>query len=82
MLYCIYYGTECDGHHPWDLTAYQSSWKNASDGTFVVSYLTNAEILGKSRMDDYQLPYIYEDFEWSHCDESGVYFGTEADVKL
>ncbi|KAH8077199.1 hypothetical protein JL720_10162 [Aureococcus anophagefferens] len=41
-LYCTEDMTECRGHHPWDLTFWQVTAKNGTDG-YVKSYLTNEE---------------------------------------
>ena len=66
--------TECRGHHPRDLTFWQVTAKNGTDG-YVKSYLTNEEVRQlTSPNENYSLPYIYNHFEWPHCDEDGYPF--------
>jgi hypothetical protein len=73
-LYCTEDMTECRGHHPWDLTFWQVTAKNGTDG-YVKSYLTNEEVRQlTSPNENYSLPYIYNHFEWPHCDEDGYPF--------
>ena len=66
--------TACKGHHPWDLTFWQLTAKNGT-GAFVKSYLTNEEVrVLTSPSENYSLPYIYNHFDWPHCDEAGYPF--------
>ena len=72
-LYCTEDMTACDGHHPWDLTYFEVTAKNGTG--FVKSLLTNEEMRSRSNPDaNYSLPYIYNHFEWPHCDADGFPF--------
>lgn len=72
--YCQYYSTsDCEGHHAYDLTAFQVSVRNDT-GDFELKYLTNGEILGAIQMTSYKMPYVYNDFSWPHCEYSGYSF--------
>ena len=65
---------ECHGHHPWDLTVFQTDHYDAVSGRFVRRFATNAEIFEYSNPSDYKLPYVYDSFEWPHCEADGVVF--------
>ncbi|EGB07328.1 hypothetical protein AURANDRAFT_65038 [Aureococcus anophagefferens] len=65
---------ECHGHHPWDLTVFQTDHYDAGSGRFVRRFATNAEIFEYSNPSDYKLPYVYDSFEWPHCEADGVVF--------
>lgn len=72
--YCQYSDTsDCEGHHGYDLTAFKVYIRDDA-GEFEHRYLTNGEIFQASQMSDYKLPYVYDDFSWPHCTESGYAF--------
>jgi len=70
-VYCRYHETSnCEGHHPGDLTFFQSLSYNTSSSKFVSQYLTNRELLDAiNPLGDYAMQYIYDNFEWEHCSE-------------
>ena len=73
-MYCTNPMTsQCMGHHAEDVTPFLTNSMD-DDGNFASSYLTNAEIFNISSPSNYKLHYIYDGFEWSHCDEAGFKF--------
>ena len=52
----------------------RSSYYDAVSGRFVRRFATNAEIFEYSNPSDYKLPYVYDSFEWPHCEADGVVF--------
>ena len=56
--------------------------QDAADGTYKKAHLTNEEVravvdphvAADAEASSYAAPYIYEHFEWTHCEEVGVYF--------
>ena len=70
-VYCRYHATSnCEGHHPGDMTVFRTSTLNASSGQFESSYLTNEELLRSGipgTTGGYILSYIYGSFAWEHC---------------
>lgn len=72
---CLYYSDgECKGHNAYDLTFWKSVTMGA-DGSFSAEYLTNEELRNAMLpTDGYALPYVYNSFEWKHCDELGDVF--------
>lgn len=70
---CTSTSTGCKGHHPGDLTFWESV--HEENGTYTSKYRTNEEMrLAMNPTHDYRLPYIYDHFTWEHCDEMGVTF--------
>jgi len=66
-----YYSTCCDGHFE------DSKLLNAISGDRYDYFgPTNGEVLAATdpRSHGYDMPYIYDSFEWSHCD------GTSSDI--
>lgn len=73
--YCEYSDTsDCMGHHPWDITSFGVNTDDTGYGDFLVKFPTVGELFNASSPDNYRLDYVYEHFEWHHCDRSGVYF--------
>lgn len=68
--------TGCEGHNPYDLTEWVTHYENKADGEWVSSYLSNGEIfhLSDPTKSSYHLPYVYDNFEWPHCDLAGWKF--------
>jgi len=69
----IYLGSnqKCSGHNPQD----RLPWAVILDGSTVPSNYLNIEMM--SLLDitgDYQLPYVYDNFDWDHCIEQGYSF--------
>lgn len=63
----------CEGHHPYDLTQWVTHHEEDT-GQWVKSYLSNGEIFKASdptNSDTYRLPYVYDNFEWPHCELAG-----------
>jgi len=61
----------CGGHNPEDMLA----WKLVLEGESTPQAYTNVDL--RSRIDpigDYQLPYVYDNFDWDHCAEEGFDF--------
>lgn len=73
--YCEYSDTsDCMGHHPWDITAFGVNTDDTGRGDFMVKFPTVGELFNASSPDDYRLDYVYENFNWHHCDQNYVYF--------
>ena len=70
---CLYTETDCRGHNAYDVTSFESHVMG-SDGTFEYAYLTNAEIFDLNAPGNYSLDYVYDNFEWSHCDDTPFAF--------
>jgi hypothetical protein len=71
---CLYGDTDCKGHNAGDLTYWKAVAK-ASDGTYSASYRTNEELRNSLLpTGEYKASYIYNHFEWKHCDELGHVF--------
>lgn len=72
--FCNYGSTSgCRGHHPGDLTFWSTVYKD-QNGSFVSSHQTNEDVRKMLRPSSYKVPYIYNNFEWSHCAEEGYHF--------
>jgi len=67
--------TDCKGHHPYDVAPWKIH-KLGADGNFEAnaSFVTNGELYDLSDPRDYRLPYVYDAFEWPHCDAAGYAF--------
>ena len=65
--------SDCMGHHAEDVTPFLT-YHEAEDGEFASSYLTNGEILNISSPAHYKMHYIYDTFEWAHCDDTDFRF--------
>ncbi|KAJ8613993.1 hypothetical protein CTAYLR_005639 [Chrysophaeum taylorii] len=59
--------SSCKGHHAHDLTAYVTTYLD--EGAYKVRALTNQEMLDVADPRAYKLDYIYDSFEWDHCDD-------------
>lgn len=72
---CLEDTTGCRGHNAGDLTYWKSVFLEA-DGTYSASYRTNEEVRNAllPSTGDYKLPYVYNSFEWKHCDDLGQVF--------
>ena len=70
-VYCV--TAQCKGHHAYDLTPSRTLYER-SDGSYVYEYLTNHEVLKMTHPREYQMPYIYDNFRWDHCEEEGYMF--------
>jgi len=69
----IYIGSSqtCSGHNPADVLP----WAIALDGQTAPTTYSNSDLL--SFLDvtgEYQLPYLYDKFEWTHCSDQGYNF--------
>jgi len=75
---CIYTSTNCDGHNQNDLTFWKSTTYNSSSNQYEKQHLSNVEVraasMSASLEGGYELPYIYSNFNWSHCEKVGVKF--------
>ena len=73
--------TNCEGHHAYDLTYFKAVLSNA-DGKFDSKHMTNIEMRdAMDPRDSYSLPYMYNHFDWTHCDEIGIVFKDVAHVR-
>lgn len=63
---------DCEGHHGYDILPYVIQAKNPVSGKFEYMQLTNYELLSAANPALGQLPYIYDTFQWEHCEEMGV----------
>ena len=70
-VYCV--TAQCKGHHGFDLTPIETSYERP-DGSYVLEQLSNHEILRMTHPREYQMPYIYDNFRWDHCEEEGYAF--------
>lgn len=76
---CIYSSsTNCEGHNQNDLTFWKSITYNTTINAFEKQHRSNIEVreaaLSASLPDSYMLPYVYSNFNWSHCEAVDVYF--------
>lgn len=71
--YCLYSTFGCEGHHSYDLTAWNSV-SRSEDGTYTKKMLTNYQVRTATTPRTYAQPYIYQDFEWEHCKAVGFDF--------
>ena len=72
--YCEYRKYGCSGHHPWDITASKARALNETTGHFEERWLTNGELFHIMNPNEYYMHYVYDNFEWSHCDAEGHRF--------
>lgn len=65
----------CLGHNAGDLTYWKTVLLEA-DGTYSSTYRTNEEVRNAVLPGSgaYKMPYIYDSFEWKHCDDAGHVF--------
>lgn len=47
-----------------------------------LTQLTNGELYKYLSPLNEDLPYVYDDFQWSHCDEDGYNFGVQANGQV
>ena len=73
--YCTTSGGSCSGHHSDDVIPFQV--KALKDGNYTSMLFTNEDLYSVSHPDTYQLNYIYDTFEWDHCDDQGFSFTPE-----
>jgi len=69
----IYFGSSqrCAGHNPMD----RLPWSIILDGKDTPTNYLNMEMMSFiDASGDYQLPYVYDNFEWNHCVEQGYNF--------
>jgi len=67
-MYCeYYYDSSCKGHHAYDLTF--SEVITRSEGTYTFDYVSNMELRTALTPDTYSVSYIYNNFEWEHCND-------------
>jgi len=67
----------CKGHHPEDMTMFKSIVKDTETGQYVYRATSNQELFQMINPAEYQGSYIYENFEWKHC-ESPYSFASTA----
>jgi hypothetical protein len=71
------FNTDCKGHGSSDLTVGKMLVLDAKSGKFVSKYLTNHEIMQLTLPDKTSmLPYVYDFFDYSHCEEEGITFAS------
>lgn len=66
----------CEGHNAYDLTRWTAIVQSDDDSTFERKYHTNLEVREAMNPSSYGLPYIYQHFEWEHCEQLGYSFKT------
>jgi len=68
-------GKRCYGHNPYDITFFRSTHKT-KEGAFIQTHLTNWEVRQSQMVKgEYGLPYLYNHYEFNHCDEAyGIKF--------
>ena len=80
-MVCLYSDTtDCRGHNAYDVTSYESHVLG-DDGAFEYRYLTNAEVFDLSAPGNYTLDYVYDNFEWNHCDDTPFAFPRLSDAQ-
>jgi hypothetical protein len=62
----------CPGHRADDVLPFR-------DFTSRESFITNSELFSFLDPENLYLPYVYDNFEWSHCDDEGYHFGIQTD---
>ena len=82
----------CKGHHaddviPFDVMAVRVTddatpaadgvAAATTDGSYEVAQLTNRELYAALDPRAARMPYVYDNFEWSHCDADGVHFSQD-----
>ena len=65
--------SNCRGHHAYDLTYFKVNVADAK-GNFSLRQLTNGELLDHLDPHDWRMDYVYEEFDWAHCDAAGYAF--------
>lgn len=65
-------GFGCHGHHAEDLTVYRTTVLDGG-AYFRNTPITNLEMLVAADPRDYRLDYIYDNFNWPHCDQSAAF---------
>lgn len=65
--------TTCRGHNAFDITPFKSMVMD-TEGNYREMELTNAELYKLAHPAHYSLAYVYEHFEWKHCEKVGVVF--------
>lgn len=77
-------GGDCKGHNAYDLTFFRTTYYDSSEKTFKSSYITNEEVRSNHYPHSaYAASFIYDDFLWDHCEETGHRFKlvNESDAK-
>mmetsp|Transcript_103653 Transcript_103653/g.297777 ORF Transcript_103653/g.297777 Transcript_103653/m.297777 type:complete len:715 (+) Transcript_103653:82-2226(+) len=68
-VYCEYSSTsDCEGHHSYDLT-FSDVITRSDDGSYTMDYVSNMELRTALSPSTYAVSYIYNDFEWEHCND-------------
>ena len=75
-------GQSCYGHNAYDVTFFKSTHK-LENGTYTQTHLTNWEVRQNQMVKgNYGLPYLYNHYEFNHCDEAyGMKFKTIDDAE-
>lgn len=70
-VYCRYHKTsDCEGHHPGDLTFFKTMDFNMATRSFVTKVFTNEELLSAiNPLGNYSMQYVYDNFKWDHCED-------------
>jgi hypothetical protein len=73
---CVETATDCKGHNAYDVTYYQSTVWDSDLKTYTKAHLTNIEMRNalNPTKEYYRMSYLYNHFEWTHCEEFGVSF--------
>ena len=72
--YCEYHKYGCSGHHAYDLTVSATRVYDEASGAFVERWLTNGELFHMMNPNSYYMHYVYDTFEWEHCDGTSYAF--------
>lgn len=69
------FNTECTGHGELDISVGQVSILNKDTELFEKMFVTNRELMAVGKpANTINLPYVYEDFNFEHCEEDGITF--------
>uniref|UniRef100_A0A7S3K307 Tyrosinase copper-binding domain-containing protein n=2 Tax=Aureoumbra lagunensis TaxID=44058 RepID=A0A7S3K307_9STRA len=72
--YCLYWDSgDCEGHHAYDVTHFSIKVQDDS-GEFNVKWLTNGEVYNFMNPNSLKLQYIFDAFDWNHCNEETILF--------
>merc|ERR1719502_9864 len=73
---CNMASTDCKGHNAYDATYFQATVFDTDFNTYVKTHLTNVEMRNaiNPTKEYYRMSYLYNNFEWTHCEKVGVSF--------
>ena len=76
--YCTNNG--CMGHHEDDIIPFDVVVED-DNGEYASRQLSNIELYKGLNPHSTRMPYVYDHFQWTHCDESGYRFKQEFEAE-